>query len=142
MARVRMFFGLTLGIVTGVFLFTLWSRAATPAIAREMLVASFASDMRRVVYEWNPSDPRPEADRERALFDFLANMELGFLAPPVGLNLLLASSRLKRPVAEVARATLPLLGVMFLGVLLITYYPPLTTWLPGLFPTSARWTPP
>lgn len=61
---------------------------------------------------------------------FLANMELGFLAPPVGLNLLLASSRFKRPVAEVAGATLPLLAVMFLGVLLITYFPPLTTWLP------------
>jgi C4-dicarboxylate transporter, DctM subunit len=61
---------------------------------------------------------------------FLANMELGFLAPPFGLNLLLASSRLKRPVPEVARATLPLLGVMFLGVLLVTYWPPLTTWLP------------
>jgi tripartite ATP-independent transporter DctM subunit len=67
---------------------------------------------------------------------FLANMELGFLAPPFGLNLLLSSSRLRRPVAEVARATLPLLGVMFLGVLLVTYWPPLTTWLPGLF--SAR----
>lgn len=64
---------------------------------------------------------------------FLANMELGFLAPPVGLNLLLSSSRLKRPVAEVARATLPLLAVMFLGVLLVTYFPPLTTWLPRLF---------
>lgn len=63
---------------------------------------------------------------------FLANMELGFLAPPFGLNLLLASARLQRPVAEVARATLPLLGVMFLGVLLITYCPPLTTWLPRL----------
>jgi C4-dicarboxylate transporter DctM subunit len=64
-------------------------------------------------------------------------MELGFLAPPVGLNLLLASSRLKRPVAEVARATLPLLAVMFLGVLLITYFPPLTTWLPQLLTRSA-----
>jgi C4-dicarboxylate transporter DctM subunit len=64
---------------------------------------------------------------------FLANMELGFLAPPFGLNLLLSSSRLERPVTEVARATLPLLGVMFLGVLLVTYWPPLTTWLPRLF---------
>jgi tripartite ATP-independent transporter DctM subunit len=63
---------------------------------------------------------------------FLANMELGFLMPPFGLNLLLSSSRLKRPVPEVARATLPLLGVMFLGVLLVTYWPPLTTWLPRL----------
>lgn len=64
---------------------------------------------------------------------FLANMELGFLAPPIGLNLLLASARLKRPVLEVARATLPLLAVMFIGVLLITYVPALTTWLPRLF---------
>jgi tripartite ATP-independent transporter DctM subunit len=67
---------------------------------------------------------------------FLANMELGFLAPPIGLNLLLASSRLKRPILEVARATLPLLLVMFLGVLLITYFPPLTTWLPQFFGRS------
>ncbi|MBI5770996.1 MAG: TRAP transporter large permease subunit [Verrucomicrobia bacterium] len=63
---------------------------------------------------------------------FLANMELGFLAPPVGLNLLLASSRLQRPLGEVMRAVLPLLFVMFLGVLLITYVPALTTTLPRL----------
>ena len=68
---------------------------------------------------------------------FLANMELGFLAPPVGLNLLLASYRLNRPVGEVTRAVLPVLLVMFLGVLLITYFPPLTTWLPGLFLSSS-----
>ena len=67
---------------------------------------------------------------------FLANMELGFLAPPVGLNLLLASSRLNRPLGEVVRAVLPLLLVMFLGVLLITYFPPLTTWLPRFFSSS------
>ncbi len=64
---------------------------------------------------------------------FLANMELGFLAPPVGLNLLLSSYRLKKPIGEVMRAAFPLLVVMFLGVLLITYFPPLTTWLPSLF---------
>jgi tripartite ATP-independent transporter DctM subunit len=58
---------------------------------------------------------------------FLANMQLGFLAPPVGLNLLLASSRLKRPMSEVIRAVLPLLLVMFIGVMLITYFPWLTT---------------
>jgi TRAP-type C4-dicarboxylate transport system permease large subunit len=64
---------------------------------------------------------------------FLANMELGFLAPPVGLNLLLASYRLKVSVGEVTRAVFPLLVVMFLGVLFITYFPPLTTLLPGWF---------
>jgi TRAP-type C4-dicarboxylate transport system permease large subunit len=64
---------------------------------------------------------------------FLANMELGFLAPPVGLNLLLSSYRFNKPMVEVMRATLPMLFVLLLGVLLITYFPPLTTFLPGLF---------
>ena len=64
---------------------------------------------------------------------FLANMELGFLAPPVGLNLLLASYRFNKPMVEVMRAVLPMLGVQFIGVLLITYVPPLTTFLPRLF---------
>lgn len=65
---------------------------------------------------------------------FLANMELGFLAPPVGLNLLLASYRFNRPMGEVIWASLPMLAVMLLGVLLITYVPWLTTWLPGIWP--------
>jgi TRAP-type C4-dicarboxylate transport system permease large subunit len=64
---------------------------------------------------------------------FLVNMELGFLAPPVGINLLLGSYRFNKPVGEVTRASLPMLAVMFVGVLLITYVPWLTTWLPGLF---------
>jgi len=64
---------------------------------------------------------------------FLANMELGFLAPPVGLNLLLSSYRFNKPMFEVTRAVIPMLLVLLLGVLLITYCPPLTTFLPGLF---------
>ncbi len=63
---------------------------------------------------------------------FLLNMELGFLAPPVGLNLLLASYRFDKSIAEVTRASLPMLAVMIIGVLLITYVPALTTWLPNL----------
>ena len=63
---------------------------------------------------------------------FLANMELGFLAPPVGINLLLASYRFKKPIAEVTRAAFPMLVVLLCGVVLITYVPWLTTWLPSL----------
>ena len=63
---------------------------------------------------------------------FLANMELGFLAPPVGLNLILASYRFNRPIVQVMRAALPMLFVLLIGVLLITYFPPLTTFLPHL----------
>lgn len=64
---------------------------------------------------------------------FLVNMELGFLAPPVGINLLLSSYRFDKPMLQVTRAALPMLGVMFIGVLLITYIPWFTTWLPHLF---------
>ena len=64
---------------------------------------------------------------------FLANMELGFLCPPVGLNLLLSSYRFNKPMPEVTRATTPMLLVLLVGVLLITYFPPLTTFLPRLF---------
>ena len=60
---------------------------------------------------------------------FVANLELGFLHPPLGLNLLLASVRFKKPVLEVMWATLPMLGILALGVLLITYFPWLTTGL-------------
>jgi tripartite ATP-independent transporter DctM subunit len=57
---------------------------------------------------------------------FVANLELGYLTPPVGLNLFLSSYRFGRPVMEVARATLPMLFIMAFGVLLITYVPWLT----------------
>jgi tripartite ATP-independent transporter DctM subunit len=63
---------------------------------------------------------------------FLANLELGYLTPPVGMNLFIASYRFKKPMTEVTRAVLPVLFVLFLGVLLITYIPPLTTLLPRL----------
>jgi C4-dicarboxylate transporter, DctM subunit len=57
---------------------------------------------------------------------FIANLELGYLHPPLGLNLLLASYRFKKPVLEVTLATLPMLGILAVGVLLITYVPWLT----------------
>ncbi len=57
---------------------------------------------------------------------FIANLELGYLHPPLGLNLLLASYRFKKPVLEVTLATLPMLGILAAGVLLITYVPWLT----------------
>jgi tripartite ATP-independent transporter DctM subunit len=64
---------------------------------------------------------------------FLANAELGFLMPPVGENLFLASSRFKKPIAEVFRATLPMVVVFLICVALITYIPALTTTLPRWF---------
>jgi C4-dicarboxylate transporter DctM subunit len=54
---------------------------------------------------------------------FLANLELGFLFPPVGLNLFLSSSRFKKPLPELYRHVLPFLIILGIGVLLITYFP-------------------
>ncbi len=59
---------------------------------------------------------------------FLANLELGYLTPPVGLNLFLASFRFKMPLTTVYKLVLPFLAVQLLGVLLIAYVPLLTTW--------------
>ncbi len=58
---------------------------------------------------------------------FLANLELGYLTPPVGLNLYLASYRFEEPLARVYRDVLVFLAIGLLAVLLITYVPFLTT---------------
>ena len=60
---------------------------------------------------------------------FIANLELGFLTPLVGLNIFLASYRFKRPVLEVCAAALPMMAILGIGVLVITYVPWLTTGL-------------
>jgi TRAP-type C4-dicarboxylate transport system permease large subunit len=62
---------------------------------------------------------------------FLANLELGFLTPPVGVNLFLSSYRFGKPIWEVCRAILPILIVQLVGVLIITYVPAMTTALPS-----------
>jgi tripartite ATP-independent transporter DctM subunit len=57
---------------------------------------------------------------------FLANLELGFLFPPAGLNLFLASSRFDKPLPQLYRDVVPFLIILGLGVLLITYVPQMT----------------
>ena len=58
---------------------------------------------------------------------FLANMELGYLTPPVGMNLFFASYRFGRPIVEVFRAVAPVFLALCAGVLVITYVPWLST---------------
>jgi tripartite ATP-independent transporter DctM subunit len=58
---------------------------------------------------------------------FLANLELGFLFPPMGLNLFLSASRFDKPLPLLYRKALPFLVIMAVGVLLITYVPAITT---------------
>jgi C4-dicarboxylate transporter DctM subunit len=63
---------------------------------------------------------------------FLANLCIGYNTPPVGLNLFIASARFERPVVRLYRATLPFLLLLVLTLLLITYWPGLSLFLPGL----------
>jgi C4-dicarboxylate transporter, DctM subunit len=64
---------------------------------------------------------------------FLANLELGYLTPPVGMNLFLSSYRFNKPMPEVSRSIVPILLVLLAGVLLITYVPFMSTALPQYF---------
>ena len=63
---------------------------------------------------------------------FLVNMELGYLTPPVGMNLFFAAYRFGKPLPEVFRAALPATAVLSLAALLVTYLPWLATGLPSL----------
>jgi len=62
---------------------------------------------------------------------FLANMQIGYITPPVGMNLFIASYRFERPVIEVYRATVPFFLILLATVLVITYWPALSLTLVG-----------
>jgi C4-dicarboxylate transporter DctM subunit len=57
---------------------------------------------------------------------FLANMQIGYFTPPVGMNLFIASYRFNKPITELYYATIPFMLILFLAVLIITYWPALT----------------
>jgi TRAP-type C4-dicarboxylate transport system permease large subunit len=60
-------------------------------------------------------------------------MEVGFLTPPVGINLFLASYRFGKPFTEICRYVVPFLLVQLAIVLLVTYVPILSTFLTRFF---------
>ena len=62
---------------------------------------------------------------------FLANMEMGFLCPPAGMNIYFASAMFDKPLRYVARSVLPALLAIFLGTLAISWLPLLATGLPN-----------
>ncbi|MDR0644735.1 MAG: TRAP transporter large permease subunit [Treponema sp.] len=67
---------------------------------------------------------------------FITNLELGFLTPPVGMNLFLASYRFEKPFTIICRYVLPFLLIQLAVVLLVTYAPWLSTFLPRLISGS------
>jgi tripartite ATP-independent transporter DctM subunit len=64
---------------------------------------------------------------------FLVNMEAGFLTPPVGLNLFLASYRFGKPFTETSRNVFPFLVIQLAVVFIVTYLPGLSTWFTGRY---------
>ncbi|MEE3321648.1 MAG: TRAP transporter large permease subunit [Pseudomonadota bacterium] len=60
---------------------------------------------------------------------FVANMQIGYITPPVGMNLFIASYRFKKRVTELFAATIPFMLVLIVALLMITYIPQLSLWL-------------
>jgi C4-dicarboxylate transporter DctM subunit len=58
-------------------------------------------------------------------------MEIGMITPPVGLNLFVTSGITGMSVMQVVRAAMPWLGILLLFLILITYVPAISTWLPN-----------
>jgi C4-dicarboxylate transporter DctM subunit len=54
---------------------------------------------------------------------FLANMQIGYFTPPIGMNLFIASYRFDRPITELYRATIPFMFVLLFALIVITYVP-------------------
>ncbi len=57
---------------------------------------------------------------------FLANMQLGYFTPPVGMNLFIASYRFEKSIMTLYRATIPFFLILLVAVLIITYWPALS----------------
>jgi len=66
---------------------------------------------------------------------FIVNLEIGYLTPPVGLNLFVSATMFNRPIGHIIRAVVPFIGVMLIGLAIITYVPSISVdfgdWLMG-----------
>jgi tripartite ATP-independent transporter DctM subunit len=62
---------------------------------------------------------------------FLANLEIGYSTPPVGINLFIASQRFGRPVLSLFRAAIPFLFLMLIWLAMVTYIPSISLWWQG-----------
>ena len=62
----------------------------------------------------------------------VVNMEIGMITPPVGLNLFVTSGAADMPVTGVVKAAAPFLAVLFAVLVLVTYVPMISTFLPTL----------
>jgi tripartite ATP-independent transporter DctM subunit len=64
---------------------------------------------------------------------FLLNLEIGYMLPPLGLNLFIGSFRFERPMTTMYKVTLPFIAIQFVILLLVTYFPQLSLWFVEMF---------
>ena len=64
---------------------------------------------------------------------FLLNLEIGYLTPPVGVNLFISSFRFEKPIVKIYWAVLPFIGILLFALMLVTYIPDLSLFLVNLF---------
>ena len=62
---------------------------------------------------------------------FLLNLEIAYLMPPLGINLFISSIRFGRPVTQLYRSVWTFIGVLFATLMVVSYVPVITTWLPS-----------
>ncbi len=62
----------------------------------------------------------------------VVNMEIGMITPPIGLNLFVTSGITGMSMARVVKAAMPFVGVLFIFLILVTYIPAISSWLPTL----------
>ena len=67
---------------------------------------------------------------------FLTNLEIGYLTPPVGLNLFLSSLRFEKPILQITKSVLVFMGLMMAALLVITYVPDLSLWFVSILGTQ------
>lgn len=63
---------------------------------------------------------------------FLLNLEIGYLTPPMGINLFISSIRFGKPVTYLYRAVLPFIGILSIALIIVTYVPSITTVIPNM----------
>src|SRR5690625_74085 len=60
------------------------------------------------------------------------NLAIGFVTPPLGVNLFVASTVGKVPFEKIVKAMIPIIITMIVALLIVIYFPPLSNWLPNL----------
>ena len=71
---------------------------------------------------------------------FLLNLEMGYITPPVGMNLFISSVRFDKPILKICKAVLPFIALSFITLMLVTYIPFMSLWYVTPPALEGKWT--